>query len=217
MTNNTVDQEFIAEAITAERLSLCALLEDLDVDDWREQSLCEQWTIHDVVAHLSLATRETLRGMIVGMIKARGDWERMNAEQAIAHARNCPPLQLVQQLRDSAGSSRRAPMSNPVDPLIDILVHGQDIARPLRREHAMDPERVKPALTYAVESRWYEGKKRFAGLRLAPTDDDWTIGSGEEIFGTAGDLLLVAVGRPVGLEDLSGPGVDILEQRLALA
>ena len=107
-------------------------------------------------------------------------------------------------------------MSNPVDPLIDILVHGQDIARPLRREHAMDPERVKPALTYAVESRWYDGRRRFAGLTLAPTDDDWTIGSGQEIFGTAGDLLLVAVGRPAGSAGLSGPGADILEQRLAL-
>ena len=38
----------------------------------------------------------------------------------------------------------------------------------------MDPERVRPALTYAVESRWYGGKKRFVGVRLGAST---TLGS----------------------------------------
>ena len=212
------DPEFIAAAVTTERLALCDLLEELDADDWRQQSLCDSWTVHDVVAHLSLATRETLRGMLQGMIKARGNWERMNADQAITQARQFPPQVLVQQLRDSASSTRRAPMSNPIDPLIDILVHAQDIARPLGRKHLMAYERVEPALTFAVESRWYGASKRFNGLTLAATDGSWTFGTGDRgLAGPAGDLLLVAAGRTAGMSALTGSGVDVLQQRIGPA
>ena len=217
MTNSSNNQKFIAAAVTAERLALCDVLEELSADEWAVRSLCDRWTVHEVVAHLTLATRETIRGMIGGMIKARGDWERMNAEQAITHASQFAPVALVGQLRDTATSERRAPMSNPVDPLIDILVHTQDIVRPLRRSYPMDPERGAPALTYAVESRWYGGKKRFDGLRLAATDNAWTFGTGDaEVVGDVGDLLLMAAGRPAGLEAPTGPGVEVLQRRLKL-
>ena len=207
--------EFIATAVATERLALCDILEELSADDWRAASLCDRWTVHEVVAHLTLATRESIRGMVGGMIRARGDWERMNAEQATERALLFAPPSLVQQLRESASSTRRAPMSNPVDPLIDILVHTQDIVRPLGRAHPMDPERVEPALTYAVESRWYGGKKRFDAVTLSATDLSWTFGTGDqEVAGAAGDLLLVAAGRASGLESLVGPGVEILRRRL---
>lgn len=215
MTNSSNDQELIAAAVTAERLALSDVLEELSADEWRTRSLCDRWTVHEVVAHLTLATRETMRGMIGGMIKARGRWERMNAEQAIARASRCAPAALVGHLRDTATSTRRAPMSNPVDPLIDILVHTQDIVRPLGRHYPMHPDRVKPALTYAVGSRWYGAKQRFEGLRLAAADSAWTFGTGDaDVVGDAGDLLLVAVGRPAALEALTGPGAEILTRRL---
>ena len=31
----------------------------LDPSDWEAQSLCDGWTVQDVVAHLTLSTRET--------------------------------------------------------------------------------------------------------------------------------------------------------------
>ena len=53
--------EAIAAAVTAERLALCELLETLAPGDWSTPSLCPGWTVHDVVAHLTLAP-ETRRG-----------------------------------------------------------------------------------------------------------------------------------------------------------
>ncbi len=94
-------------------------------------------------------------------------------------------------------------------------MHGQDITRPLGRTHPMSPEHVLPALTHAIESRWYGGRKRFDGVALIATDADWTFGTGSnEARGTAGDLLLVATGRRAGLPGLSGPGVGALAARL---
>jgi uncharacterized protein (TIGR03083 family) len=135
----------------------------------------------------------------------------MTADTARAHARSFAPPALIGQLRDTAGSSRRAPMSSPLDPLTDILVHGQDIARPLGRSHPIPPDHAVPALSHAVASRWYGGAKRFRQVALVATDADWSAGAGvDEARGTAGDLLLVATGRRAGLDGLSGPGVDML-------
>ncbi|WP_051737603.1 maleylpyruvate isomerase family mycothiol-dependent enzyme [Pseudonocardia halophobica] len=90
---------------------------------------------------------------------------------------------------------------------MDMLVHGQDIARPLGRPREMPAPAVAAALDHAWGSSFYGARKRFAGLRLRATDPDWSAGEGEEVRGPAADLLLLATGRPAGLDALDGPGV----------
>ena len=206
----------IAALVTAERLDLCDFLDDLDPAEWARASLCTGWTIHDVVAHLTIPTRITVRDTITGLIRSRGDFNRMVDSMAHQQAIDFQPCELVEQLRATAGSTRRAPLSNPHDPLVDIVVHGQDIARPLVRTRPMPPARVMPALDHAVKSRFYGGPKQFAHVHLIATDTDWNHGHGpNEIRGTAGDLLLAATGRPSGLANLTGPGVDTIGRQLA--
>ena len=205
------DEAAIATAVTTERLALCDTLDTLDPDDWTARSLCTQWTVQDVVAHLTLATHETAWGVIRGVIRARGSWDRMNTDAAREQARRLAPPTLIQQLRDDAPSTRRAPFSSPLDPLTDVLVHGQDITRPLGRTHPMAIASVVPALDHVIASRWYGGSKRFRDVTLRATDADWSFGSGTgEARGRAGDLLLMATGRPAGLAELTGPGVELL-------
>lgn len=213
--DNRIDEQPIITAVAAERYTLCDLLDTLDADDWQTQSLCTEWTVHDVVAHLTLATRDTAWRLVKGAIKARGSWDRMTTDMASEQASRFAPPELVQQLRDTATSTRRAPFSSPVDPLVDALVHAQDIARPLGRAHPMSPEHVVPALDHAITSRWYGGSKRFHGITLIATDTSWSTGTGDhEARGTAGDLLLMATGRLAGLTQLSGAGVEALAARL---
>ena len=205
------DEAVIATAVTTERLALCDLLDTLAPDDWTTRSLCTEWTVQDVVAHLTLATHETAWGVIRGVIRARGSWDRMNTDAARQQARRLTPAALVQQLRADAPSTRRAPFSSPLDPLTDVLVHGQDIARPLGRTHPMATGSVVPALDHVITSRWYGGRKRFRDVTLRATDTDWSFGSGgDEACGPAGDLLLMATGRSDGLRALTGPGVEVL-------
>ncbi len=213
-TRNDPDKAAIYRMVAVERLALCDLLEQLEPSDWETRSLCADWTVRDVVAHLTLATDETLVGMIVGMIKARGSFDRMNTNAAIERSRRFDPPELIQQLRESAGSSPRNPMSTPADQLVDILVHTQDITRPLCRSTTMHLGHVVPALDHAVDSRWYGGEKRFSDVRLVATDADWVAGSGTlDVRGTADDLLLLATGRTSALDELSGPGVDALARQ----
>lgn len=115
-------------ATTAERLALCDYLDGLDEAAWSAQSWCEAWTAHQVVAHLSTSTTTGLWDMIRGASRARGDFDRMEREQAVHLAADVAASELIAQIRATASSMKRTPMSSPLDPLTDIIVHGQDTA-----------------------------------------------------------------------------------------
>ncbi|NRQ40272.1 maleylpyruvate isomerase family mycothiol-dependent enzyme [Nonomuraea sp. NN258] len=210
-----MDTEAVHAAVEAERLSLCALLEKLDDAEWATPSLCSGWTVRDVAAHLTTTTRTTPLSMVTGMIRARGDFHRMTDRRARARAAAATPAELVTLLRESAASARRMPGSGPLDPLVDLLVHGQDIARPLGRDRPMPRAAAVAALSYVAGNRFYHAPERLDGLRLVASDAPWTSGDGQEVRGTAADLLLVATGRPAGLAGLSGPGLDVLTARMS--
>ncbi len=212
--SSTMDRDEIDAAVRIERLSLCDFLEGLDGAEWTAQSLCSAWTVRDVVAHLTVTTRATVPFVIKAAVKARGNFDRMAADVACDRARAFMPAELVAQLRESADSSQRMPGSGPMDPLMDVLVHGQDIARPLGRRHAVRTEVAVPALAYVAANRFLGGPKRVAGLELVATDANWSSGRGPRVQGTAEDLLLVTAGRPAGLADLTGRGVSHLAERL---
>ncbi|MBM7808224.1 uncharacterized protein (TIGR03083 family) [Geodermatophilus bullaregiensis] len=210
-----MDEGQIRAAVGSERLGLADFLDDLEEAEWAVRSLCPDWTVREVVAHLTIPTRTSLPGMVVGMLKARGDFHRMTSTGARARAAASTPAQLTQQLRESAGSARRMPGSGPMAPLIDVLVHGQDIARPLGRRRPMPAEPATAALAFVAGVAFYGGPVRLAGLVLVATDTGHTLGDGpEQVRGTTDDLLLAATGRPAGLAGLSGDGVARLAGRL---
>ncbi|MEU0642326.1 MULTISPECIES: maleylpyruvate isomerase family mycothiol-dependent enzyme [Streptomyces] len=206
-----MDRERVLSWTKAERLGLADFLDDLEGSDWEAPSLCTGWTVHDVVAHLTLSTRTTLLGMVKGMVRARGDWERMEFDAARRRAADFGPAELIAQFRDTAASTRRAPLSAPLDPLVDVLVHGQDIARPLGRVRPTPQEQTIAALEHVLASPFYGARKRLRGVRLVATDANWSRGDGQdEARGPVCDLLLLATGRAAGLPAVSGPGAERL-------
>jgi hypothetical protein len=60
-------------------------------------------------------------------------------------------------------------------------------------------------------------KRRFAGLCLRATDQDWTWGDGDEVVGTSEALALAMTGRAVALDELAGSGVPRLRERVSAA
>ena len=210
-----MEPEEIVAAVEAERLDLAAQLDELGPADWTTPSLAVGWTVHDVVAHLTLATRLSPFGAVAGVLKARGDINRMIGDAARHRSRQFTPAELVAQLRETAGSAKRPLGTQPPDPLVDMLVHGQDIVRPLGRPRAMEPTRVAAALAHVGTSSFYRVGKRFAGLRFVATDLDWSTGSGDEVRGPGGQLLVLLTGRPAGLDGLDGPGVATAGARIA--
>ena len=205
----------IVPALADERRSLADLLDGLDREEWRRPSLCDGWSVEDVVAHLTLATRLSKPAAIARVLGARGDINRMIGDAARHRSARYAPADLVAQLRETADSPRRPLGTQEWDPLVDVLVHAQDVARPVGRSPDMALDRVHPALDHVWSSSFYGAAKRFAGLRLVATDADWSRGEGDrEVRGPASGLLLLATGRRAGLERVTGSGVDDAAGRL---
>jgi uncharacterized protein (TIGR03083 family) len=201
-------------AVAAERHRVADLVADLPDEGWTTPSLCAAWTVRDVVAHLTVTTRMTVPRLVRAAVRARGDFDRMAVDLAAQRAAAYSTGELVAQLRESARSTRRFPGSAPRDPLMDLVVHGQDVARPLGRSHGSPPDVVADCLAYVATNRFMGGPRRLAGVRLVSTDTGWTLGDGAELRGPDVDLLLVAAGRRAGLEALEGPGTAVVGARL---
>lgn len=92
-----------------------------------------------------------------------------------------------------------------LETLIDIVVHGQDIAIPLSRQLAVP---VEVAATAATRVWSYRASRRerwkarvfrplpYECYRFAATGTSWSVGSGPEIRGPILAILLVLTGRP---------------------
>ncbi|MGY1680433.1 maleylpyruvate isomerase family mycothiol-dependent enzyme [Geodermatophilus sp. SYSU D01176] len=213
-TQPALSRAEIDAAVSAERHRVADLLADLTAEEWTTPSLCTVWTVRDLVAHLTVTTRLTVPRVLRAAVRARGSFDRMAVDLAARRAAAYDPEELVAQLRESAGSTPRFPGSTPMDPLMDLVVHGQDIARPLRRRHVSPPDVVADCLAYVATNRFMGGPRRLAGVRLVSTGTGWALGDGAELRGPDVDLLLVAAGRRAGLDAVEGPGVAVVRARL---
>jgi uncharacterized protein (TIGR03083 family) len=204
----------VDEAVSAERRRLADSVADLTDEQWATPSLCTAWTVRDVIAHLTVTTRLTVPRLLRAAVRARGSFDRMEVDLAAQRAAAYTTAELVAQLRESADSTRRFPGSTPMDPLMDLVVHAQDVARPLDRRHVSPPDVVAACLAYVATNRFMGGPQRLAEVRLVSADTGWTSGDGAELRGPDVDLLLVAAGRRAGLDALDGPGTAVVAGRL---
>lgn len=196
--------------VHAERAALIADLERLDDHRWEVPSLCPGWTVHDVVAHLVDTARTTRLGFLVGMARARFDFDRLNA-RGVARERRASPRETLAELRRVASRTSGPPA--PLDTrLVEEVVHGEDIRRPLGLTRSYPLDAVVRALRLQARTPTSFGgvKELVARVRLTATDADVSIGAGPEVTGSALSLLLAVSGRRVALDDLDGPGVDAL-------
>jgi uncharacterized protein (TIGR03083 family) len=201
--------------VHAERAALIDDLVGLTEAQWAQPSLCEGWTVHDVAAHLVVNARATRRGVVRAMVRARLDFDRQNAH-GVARARGATPAETLDRLREVA--LRRTTPGAPLDSrLVEEVVHGEDVRRPLGINRDYPRETVLRALAYQART-WVSvggAKQHVAGLRLVATDHAVALGEGAEVRGPAVSLLLAVSGRTVALQDLDGPGVATLAARLA--
>jgi uncharacterized protein (TIGR03083 family) len=209
-----MDVNEVWRAIDAERLGVADLLAGLSPQQWEIPSLCAGWRVREVAAHLTLA-HTGVAAAAVALVRARGSFDRMIYDTAARQAR-LPLSRYPALLRAMAGSRKKAPGISHLEPLIDLLVHGQDIAIPL----GLDRPVPVPAAVAAASRIWpglypFRARRRLAGLRLSATDCSWSAGEGPLAEGPIAAVLLALTGRPAAADRLSGPGVPELRNRLA--
>ena len=188
-----MDSDTVWQHIDDERAWLADLLESLPPEGWRHPSLCEGWTVRDVGAHLALA-HARVRDLLWPAVRAGFRYDTVVKDTALRS-----PLthqEIVATMRAFVGSRRRVAFITDLEPLIDVLVHTQDICRPLGIDHPMPPEAAAAAATRVLSTprpirRW----KPPQNIRMVATDILWAYGRGEEVRAPMRSHLLTLTGR----------------------
>ncbi|GHC99862.1 maleylpyruvate isomerase family mycothiol-dependent enzyme [Zhihengliuella salsuginis] len=198
---------------SAERSALADDLATLSEDQWRIETLCPAWDVEDVVAHLISAASMNQWRWLRSMVGARFRPDVHNQRRLTEH-RGASPAETLERFR-AVVDSTTAPSGHIPAYLGEIVVHAQDIRRPAGMRNAPRVESLTPVAgffarrDFAVDSR-----TRAAGLHLRADDGPFVAGSGPEVTGSTLALVMCMAGRAAYLEELDGPGVAVLGQRL---
>jgi uncharacterized protein (TIGR03083 family) len=198
--------------IHAERVSMVDTLAGLTEEQWSAPSWCTGWSVRETAGHILAAAEQTPLHFYKALSAARFKFDVFTDRDA-KRLGALGNEQLVGRLRARTSTTNHPPA--PVLAMLgEIIVHGEDIRRPLGLSH----EAPQAALT-AVADGWKNSnlligsKRRIAGVRLRATDCDWVHGDGPEISGPLNSLILAMTGRKESHRDLEGDGLPVLATR----
>ena len=199
-------------SVHVERAALAADLDSLTAEQWATPSLCAGWNVHQVLAHM-VATARTSAPQFLGQLVKAGFSFTKFVDKGVAAASAGGPAATLEAWR-ALGTDTTSPPGPKVSWLGEILIHAEDIRRPLGLTRHYPAEPVIRTLDFYKGSNAIVGaKKRAAGLTLKATDADWTHGEGPLVEGPAISLLMAVTGRKSALDDLTGPGVEQFRSR----
>lgn len=201
--------------VRAERVALADDLTGLSSSEWSTPSLCEGWDVHDVLAHLVDSAKETRLRFLFRLARARFDFDAAN-ERGLADERAADPAVTMAAFRAVVDRTTTPPAPKETR-LVEAFVHGEDIRRPLGIARVYPTPLVVRAIEFQARTSASMGGGRtlVVGTNLVATDADLDHGEGPRVEGPAISILLAASGRPAGLTDLSGDGVELLARRMA--
>jgi uncharacterized protein (TIGR03083 family) len=199
-------------AAHAERAALAEDLKGLTNAQWAQPSLCRRWAIEDVVAHLTAAASVGPVRWFASVLGARFNFDVHN-DRRLAEHRGATPAETLDQFRRVIGSTTSAP--GPAAAWLgEVIVHAQDIRRPLGLAHTPSVDAVTAVASfYARRNFAVPTRKAIEGLRVEATDGPFAAGSGPLVRGTTLALTMAMAGRGAYCDDLTGPGVQTLRAR----
>ena len=198
--------------IHAEREQLAGTSAGLSAGQWAAQSWCQGWSVQDTAGHVLAAAEQTPVNFYQELASA-GFRFNVFTDRGARRLAALGPDELVRRLRARTWTTNHPPA--PVLAMLgEVVVHGEDIRRPLGLKHQPPQEAL-----VAVADSWKNSnlligaKRRIAGLRLRATDTEWTHGDGPEVSGPLLSLILAMTGRQAVHQDLTGEGVAELGRR----
>ena len=199
-------------AIHAERRALSDDLQMLSEPQWATRSLCVEWSVRDVLAHMTATARMTPPRFFGKLVGSGFSFSKMQARD-IAAELGTSPAETLARFTSVVNASGHPPGPND-SWLGETLVHAEDIRRPLKIARTYPTEcAVQVANFYQSSNLLIGAKNRIAGLTLVASDAAWRHGDGPEVTGPIMSLVLTMTGRRAAVEELSGPGVQTLELR----
>lgn len=209
-----------SDLVRLERRAFLDTLEALTPAQWEHQSLCSEWRVVDVAAHLAWAPVLSPAAGTMAMVRSRFSVNRTIASTAVGWSSRGRDAILEQLGRNMTSGAR--PIGMPVvAALADAVVHGIDVRRPLGLERTIPREALAPVAAFVLRTPWPLNRvvggnaaRRVEGVRLVAEDVDWSHGDGPEVRASAESMALLLYGRPLAADELSGAGAAVLRARL---
>ena len=188
-------------AAHAERAALAEELTDLTHAQWAQPSLCGRWVIEEVVAHLTAAASIGPLRWFASVLGARFDFDLHN-DRRLAEHRGATPAETLDRFRRVITSTTSAPGPTAAW-LGEVIVHAQDIRRPLGVLHTPSVEAVTAvAGFYARRNFTVASRSTIEGLRVEATGP-FATGTGPLVRGTTLALTMAMAGRHAYCDDLA--------------
>ncbi len=175
--------------------------------------MCSEWSVEDVVAHLTAAATIGRLRWMTSMLGARFDADRHNLRR-LREQRGPTPADTLRGFRATVDNTI-APTGHLAALLGEVVVHGQDIRRPLGLDHEPPVETVTSVARFFAARDFAVASHSMADhLALTATDGPFAVGHGPSVRGPTLALTMTMAGRDAWLGELSGPGVSVLRFRL---
>ncbi len=189
------------------------MLDSLTPQQWRSGSLCADWTVEHVVAHLTAAANTGTWTWLRSIVLAGFNTDRHNARRLAQHL-GATPQETGARFRESMMLTA-APTKDHAAWLGEVIVHGQDIARPLGLTLVPDPAALhQVAAFFAAKDFAVNSHRAVKGLALQSSDGDFAAGEGPIVRGPLLSLVMAMAGRGDFCAELEGAGVAELHRRI---
>jgi uncharacterized protein (TIGR03083 family) len=206
--------------IRTERLALIEFLDTLGPAEWATPSLCGEWTVQEVAAHIAWAPVMGPLTLIVPLAKSGFRINKASAELSKQYARR-GPAEILTQLRANAESGAKPAGVPVIAGLVDAVIHAIDIRHPLNSPRDVPPAAFVAVADFSVRAKWPttisvggSARKRLTGVRLIADGYDWSYGQGPEVHAKGDAVLRILNGRKTSRDELTGEGADQLATRL---
>ena len=179
MSDTTTYQSTARALLPAAAAAFTERVRAVPPERWSEQSPCAEWTVRDVVNHMTYEQRwvpPLLAGKTIAEVGDQFEGDLLGAdpvgawEDAIAAAlRSWAMAREDQEVNLSSGPSPAREYAEEM--LLDLVVHGWDVARGAGLDERLDPSLVSHVLAYAEpHAEEYAG----SGLFGTPVETDRT-------------------------------------------
>ncbi len=199
--------------VHAERAALAEDLAGLGAEQWRHDTLCGEWDVEQVVAHLTAAASLNQWQWLRSMLGARFRPDVHNQRRLADHCGSAP-AETLDRFR-AVITSTAAPSGHTPAYLGEVVVHAQDIRQPLGLVRTPSVEALAPVADFFARRDFAVAScTHAAGLQLRADDGPFAAGAGPLVTGSTLALVMSMAGRVSYLAELDGPGVPTLRARL---
>lgn len=195
------------------RAALADDLADLNEKQWRAPSLCTEWNIEQVLAHLTAAA-SLGRFQWLRSIAGAGFRPAVHNDRRLRERLGATPEETLHRFR-AVIDSTAAPTADTAAYLGEVIVHGQDIRFPLGIDTEVDLESLTHVAHFFAQRNFtVPSRSMVRGLRLRATDGSFDHGAGATVAGPTLALVMAMAGRRAYLDQLDGPGRKTVQQRM---